>query len=432
MNIKSVLKSKKAQLLIVAAVLLAALAAWGLSSGSSSPHFRSEPLKRGELQVTISATGTIEPEEVVDVGTQVAGRIIAFGLDQQGKAIDYGSYVEEGTVLARIDDALYASDVEQAQAQLKLAQAGLLEAQAKFAQAERDWVRAQKLGPSDALAHSSYDSYKAAYETTKAGVAVGEAQIAQAQATLDKAQQNLGYCTIKSPVSGVIIDRRVNIGQTVVSSLNAPSLFLMAKDLKRIQVWVAVNEADIGNITPGQAATFTVDAFPGEEFQAQVVKTRLNATMTQNVVTYTVELVTDNADGKLLPYLTANVRFEVSRHKQELLVPNAALRYLPKPELVLGTIRKAYQAALSATSPAAGQTAPGTSRVWTNEGKYLRPVMVKTGVTDGSYTAIEGQDLKEGMPIVVGEAPASAGADNTTVNPFTPQFGRGPGGGGRH
>src|SRR5208337_2698142 len=142
----------------------------------------------------------------------------------------------------------------------------------------------------------------------------------QAQATLKKAQDNLSYCTIISPVKGVIIDRRVNIGQTVVSSLNTPSLFLIAKDLNRLQVWVSVNEADIGRIHPGQPATFTVDAYPGEVFPGEVGKVRLNATMTQNVVTYTVEINTDNSGGKLLPYLTANVNFLAGEATNALLV----------------------------------------------------------------------------------------------------------------
>ncbi|MCL4501688.1 MAG: efflux RND transporter periplasmic adaptor subunit, partial [Deltaproteobacteria bacterium] len=156
--------------------------------------------------------------------------------------------------------------------------------------------------------------------------------VEQAKATLQRAQQNLSYCTIVSPVKGVIVDRRVNIGQTVVASLNAPSLFLIAKDLTRIQVWVSVNEADIGLIHTGQPANFTVDAFPGQVFEGQVGKIRLNATMTQNVVTYTVEVTTDNSDGKLLPYLTANVKFVVGESKNVLTVPNAALRWEPKPD----------------------------------------------------------------------------------------------------
>ena len=212
--------------------------------------FRTTEVTRGDILSTISETGTVEPEELVDVGAQVAGQVLAFGKDEEGNEVDYGSPVAEGTLLAKIDDTVYASDVALASAQLDEAKAGvenaqanLLQLKAKLDQAQLDWERAQKLGPSEALAKSSYDSYKAAFEVAQANVAIGEASILQAsasvnqsEATLQKAKRNLGYCTIKSPVKGVIIDRRVNIGQTVVSSLNTPSLFLIAKEIGRAHV----------------------------------------------------------------------------------------------------------------------------------------------------------------------------------------------------
>ena len=252
----------------------------------SSPSFRTAAVKRGDLVATITATGTVEPEEVVDVGAQVAGKIVAFGKDKHGKTIDYGSVVESGTVLAQIDDTLYAAAVAEAKAQLQQAKAGvqraeadLIQLQAKLVQAQQDWKRARELGASDALSQSDYDALRSGYEIAKANVNVGKAAIvqaryavSQAEATLRREEQNLAYCTIRSPVKGVIIDRRVNIGQTVVASLNAPSLFLIAKDLKRLQVWVSVNEADIGNIRPGQPVTFTVDAYPGQVFKGEVGK----------------------------------------------------------------------------------------------------------------------------------------------------------------
>ncbi|HZE22340.1 MAG TPA: efflux RND transporter periplasmic adaptor subunit, partial [Desulfobaccales bacterium] len=299
---------------IIAVVVVVALIFMGLlqRNGNNQTAFRTVPVQRGDLMATISATGTVEPEEVIDVGAQVAGKIVAFGTDENGKPVDYGSVVKQGMVLARIDDSLYTADVASAKAQLaqnkagvKYAEANLGQLKAKLYQAQRDWARAKKLGPSDALSQADYDASLSGYETAKANVEVGKAAIVQAkdavrqsEALLQRAQQNLDYCTIISPVQGVIIDRRVNIGQTVVSSLNAPSLFLIAKDLKKIQVWVSVNEADIGHIRPGQPVAFTVDAYPGEVFKGEVNKVRLNATMTQNVVTYTVEVNTDNANGK--------------------------------------------------------------------------------------------------------------------------------------
>jgi HlyD family secretion protein len=423
---------------------------WYIQRGDAETNlFRTARVTRGDVLAAISATGTVEPEEVVDVGAQVAGQILAFGKDANGKTVDYGSVVEEGTILAKIDDSLYRADAAQASAQVESAKAGMERAtadleqmKAKFQQAERDWRRAQKLGPSEALSQASYDAYQSAYETAKANVAVGDAAIlqakaslAQAEALLQRAQRNLGYCTIKSPVKGVVIDRRVNIGQTVVASLNAPSLFLIAKDLKRMQVWVAVNEADIGKIHPGQPVVFTVDAFPGETFRGEVGKVRLNASMTQNVVTYTVEIITDNSTGRLLPYLTANVQFELNRRKDVLVVPNVALRWKPSAEQVDPKVREALNNAAArkergddtsqpASSPAEVPRGSGSRGViWAAEGEYVRPIRVKVGLTDGTNTEVEGKGLTEGLEVVTGLQEQQSG-QATTTNPFTPQFPR--------
>jgi len=528
--------------------LVGCAAVWYLQRAGKQPvSYRTAQVKRGELLATIGATGTIEPEEVVDVGAQVAGQIISFGKDKNGKTVDYGSAVEEGTVLAQIDDTLYAADVASATAQMQQAEglaqhataevatseagvqaseaqvqaseagvqaseagvakaeADLKQMQAKLVQARNDWDRAQKLGPSEALAQSNYDAYKAAYETAMANVAVDEAailqakstvlqakatvlqskgavaqakgavaqaksaveqakgQVAQAKATMDRARRNLSYCTIKSPVKGAIIDRRVNIGQTVVSALNVASLFLIARDLKRLEVWVSVNEADIGNIRPGQAVTFTVDAFPGRVFEGKVGTIRLNATMTQNVVTYTVEVITENSDGKLIPYLTANAQFELSRRTNVLLVPNAALRWFPsQPEQVAPGYRDALgsaprrgggpkspspttaragsrgepksaspstahagsrgeaKAGSPASSPQVGQESPRQGTLWVRQEDGLRPVRVRVGLSDGSMTEVQGKELEEGMDVILGEERQAAGPG--TTNPFTPQF----------
>ena len=432
---------------------------WYALRGSDSGNgFRTAAVKRGDLLVAISATGTVEPEEVIDVGAQIAGQIMSFGKDAGGRTVDYGSAVEEGTVLAKIDDSLYSADAAQAEAQVQSGRAGLQRAeadlgqlQAKLHQAERDWQRAQKIGPSEALSQASFDAYKSAYESAVANVAVGQAAIlqakasqAQAEALLRRAQRNLSYCTIKSPVKGVIIDRRVNIGQTVVSSLNAPSLFLIAKDLRRMQVWVAVNEADIGKIRPGQPVTFTVDAFPGETFRGEVGKVRLNASMTQNVVTYTVEVVTDNSSGRLLPYLTANVQFELDRRSNVFLVPNAALRFKPTAEQVAPGSREALSSSgegkektkegqqFAAGKAAAPDELSGRSNLWMPEGDSVRPVAVRVGLSDGTLTEVASEQLADGLMVVTG-VQQQASAKTDTSNPFTPSFPRGGGtaGGGR-
>jgi HlyD family secretion protein len=471
-------------LVLIPLLLIAAGAVWyGRREKSDAMSYRTVPVTRGDVIATISATGTVEPEEVIDVGAQVAGRINEFGKDQKGKPIDYGSEVEAGTTLALIDPSVYQSEVDQAKAQLESAQAGVDRATAdlgqmtaKYNQAQRDWERAQKLGPSDAMAQVDYDAYQSAYEAAKATLGVGQASVEQAkravtlqEATLTRAQQNLGYCTITAPVKGVIIDRRVNIGQTVVSSLSAPSLFLIAKDLTRMQVWASVNEADIGNIHPGQEVSFTVDTYPNRTFKGSVGKVRLNATMTQNVVTYTVEIITDNADRALLPYLTANVSFQVNKHENVMLVPNAALRWSPTSiDAVAPEARAEFETAdgsaggtgsndgasasagagaarqrggagetaatsqpaspISATTRRSGRGPGGMHQrgmIWAQDGNFVKPIHVRLGVTDGVNTEVQSDELKEGQAIVVGEiAPGAAASSDDAKNPFAPQFRR--------
>jgi HlyD family secretion protein len=411
------------------------------------PIFLTAVVKRGDLEAAISATGTVEPVVVVDVGAQVSGIISSFGKDKYGKMIDYRSPVEPGTVLARIDDSLYSAAVEAAKAQLQQAMANEISAEANVLQmkanlllAQLNWDRAQKLGPSDALAKSAYDQYHATYEVAKANLAAAEAvveqtkaAVSQAKANLDTAQVNLGYCTIKSPVSGVIVDRQVNIGQTVVSTMSATSLFLIATDLKNIQVWLSVNEADIGSISAGQPVTFTVDAFPNQVFHGQVDKIRLNATMVQNVVTYTVVVNTENDHGKLLPYLTANAKFNIGRRNSVLLVPNAALRWSPLPNQIAPEAgRKSHsQARPSGPHREGGAHGDGGATqvrgvLWVPQGKFVRPVHVNVGLTDGVVTEVEGRDLAEGLQVVVGETTAENNAGpGAERSPFTPQIGRG-------
>lgn len=410
--------------------------------------FRIAEVTRGDIVATITATGVVEPEELVDVGAQVAGRIIAFGKDKNGNLIDYGSEVEEGMILAYIDDSIYSAEVEMASAQLSQAKAAQLKAEAdlqqfmaRLEQARRDWERAQKLGPSEALSPAAYDSYKAAYEIALANVAVGKAAIEQtkaaveqASASLARAKRNLSYCVIKSPVKGVIIDRRVNIGQTVVASLNAPSLFLIAKDLKKIQVWVAVNEADIGMIYPGMPVHFTVDAFPGMEFHGEVRKIRLNATMTQNVVTYTVEVSTENPDQKLLPYLTANVQFETGKRTNVLMVPNAALRWTPKEEYISPSFKQKLAESRVMSPGERGRQKPKSetagskfreATIWIEKNGFVEPVKVLAGLTDGAFTEIQGDGITEGMKVVTGEQIKNSGnVAGGTSSPFIPRIAR--------
>ena len=443
-------------------------------SGTPAYSYRTVPVQRGDLLATIGATGTLEPEEVVDVGAQVAGQIMSFGKDinskdvdprdpNKGNFVDYNTEVAKDSILANIDQSLYQADVDQSQAALDAAKANVdkamadqKQAQAKLTQADKDWKRAQLANQTDkVLSQADLDSFESAYEvavsavtSAQASVALAKTSVSGADVTLRRARLNLSYCTITSPVKGVIIDRRVNIGQTVVSSLNTPSLFLIAKDLTRMQIWASVNEADIGNIRAGMTATFTVDAVAGREFKGVVGKVRLNAQTTQNVVTYTVEINVDNSDRALKPYLTTNVNFEVAKHDGVLMVPNAVLRWTPTSALQLSPeARAAASGGGRNGSAAAGEKAgPSTRRVegalkrhgtiWVKDGAYVKPIRVKLGLTDGLNTEVSADDLKEGMEIVSSEM-RPEDVSTEAKNPFMPQFGQrrpsgaGGGGGGR-
>jgi len=405
---------------VIIAVLIGGIG-WWHSRGGAKLSFTTVTVKRGEVAATIGATGTIEPLEVVDVGAQVDGLIRGFGNDTDGKTVDYGSIVKKGALLAKIDDSVYAADLSVAKAGQLSAEANLEQMQAKLDQAAAEWKRAQELFANKLMAQVDFDTDKANYEVAKANVSVAKSGIAQADADLEKAQRNVDFCTINSPVSGVIIDRRVNIGQTVVASLNAPSLFLIARDLTKMQIWAAVNEADVGRIKSGAPVTFTVDAFPDRQFAGTVGKVRLNATMTQNVVLYTVEINVENPDKLLLPYLTANVHFELSRQTNALIVPNAALRWSPSslaevaPDARGSKLIDPPDKAGPDSSPTQKGNSPRT--LWIKSGDFVRPVEVTSGISDGSSTAVTSDDLHEGDDVVIGEIVASA---NDLKNPFLP------------
>ena len=411
-------------LLIIAALVI--LAVWGYRSYSDTGEktvFRTDQLARAELMRTISATGTVEPEELVNVGAQVQGMIAKFGTDTAGKSVDYGSVIREGDILALIDDSLYSAELKSAEAEQLQAKASIQSARANIQQSEakcklalQEWERAQQLYPTNAIAKTTYDTAKADYDAAVADLAVQKASLAQAEAALaaanaaqERAARNLGYCTIKSPVDGVIIDRRVSIGQTVVSSMSAPSLFLIAKDLKRMQIWVSVNEADVGMIKVGQPVIFSVDAFQGREFKGEVQKIRLNATMSQNVVTYVVEVGTDNSDGTLLPYLTANVKFILDQRNSAFAVPNAALRFKPD----VSDLKPEYQYALTEELP------KGERFIWTVENEVLKPLKVRTGLNTGTETEIIGDSLAEGLVYVTGKETVKV-IDNAGTNSSSP------------
>ena len=417
-------------LLPLAIVLIIAFGSWWgydhFFKDQMTVEFKTEEIRREDLTSSISASGTVEPEELINVGAQVSGKIMSFGKDTDGNTVDYRSYVKAGTLLAQIDDVLYAAALREAKAQKLQAEAAITSAEASIRQADArlnlagiNWKRAQELYQKKATSKSEYDSAEAGYISAQADAAAAKAdlerakaQLAIAEASLIKAQRNLDYCAITAPVDGIIIDRRVSIGQTVVSSMSASSIFLIAKDLKKMEVWVSVNEADIGNIVPGMPVEFTIDTFPGEIFKGSVKKVRLNATMSQNVVTYIVEVVTDNSSGKLIPYLTANVKFIRERREKVLTVSNAALRFQPDEKFIAPQYR--------------GQLFDEDAKIiYVAEGEFLRPVPVKTGLAATGRVELIDPPLAEGDTIVFGVteiAVSSKKASDEKSSPFMPKM----------
>ena len=379
---------------------------------AQSPAFRTLPVMQGDLFIGVSATGTVEPVEIIDVGAQIVGIVKSFGPDpdNSAKTIDYRSRVKAGSVLAQLDDLPHRAELDKAKANLQLAEAELGLVRARQKQRDRAFRRATELRGTDPEAE--YEKAEAEAEMAKAEVAMAEAKLEQAKIAKTQAEIHLSYTTISSPVDGIVIDRRVNVGQTVVAGMNAPSLFLLAKDLSRMLVWAAVNEADIGDIHVGQTVTFTVDAYHQRTFSGTVSQIRLNASLQQNVVTYGVIVDVDNSDGMLLPYMTAKLQFEVVRRKEAVLVPNQALRWQPSWKQITPLARKdlappskenvgdrgEFDDAADDEEPTIKVNAP---TVWVvGADGLVRPIEVVVGVSDGMVTEILNGDIKPGDEVV--------------------------------
>jgi HlyD family secretion protein len=401
---------------VLVALIAALVGAHYLRAGlSSCPKFRTLEVTRGELFTGVTATGTVEPVEIIDVGAQIVGCIKSFGPDpdRPGKTIDYRSRVKEGAVLAQLDDLPHRAEVDKARVNAKLTEAELSRCRVRHKQAQRDFRRAEQLKNTDPAAQ--FDSAQAELEMAQAELAMAEARLEQAQIATKQAGINLGYTTIRSPVNGVVIDRRVNVGQTVVAGMNAPSLFLLAKDLGHMLVWAAVNEADIGDIKVGQKVSFKVDAYRDRTFTGKVSQIRLNASLQQNVVTYGVVVDVDNTDGKLLPYMTAKLQFEVARRSNVLLVPNQALRWQPTWDQITPSARAEMTRPTAAGVRREEQkdgrgidmeprVNVGSPTVWAIAGDgRVRPVAVKVGLSDGMATEIIEGDLEPGDAVVAHE-----------------------------
>ena len=378
-------------------VVIAAAGLWFYQRADAKPaEYRLGEVRQGDVQLTVSATGTLSAVKTVSVGTQVSGQVAEI-------FVDFNDRVKKGQLLARIDPTLAQQSVEDARATLESRRAA-------FAQAQQEYERNKTLLSAGLVAQSVYDTARSQYAVTRANVKAAEV-------ALDRANRNLEFTAIHAPIDGVVVERNVDEGQTVAASLSAPQLFLIANDLSQMQILASVDESDIALIREGLPVKFTVQAMPNQTFTGKVRQVRLQSKVQENVVNYTVVVEVPNKDGKLLPGMTASVDFEAKSATAVLTVPNAALRFVP-PADVLAELRaergtRATTAGETATtasrergssgSQRTRQRAADAGRVWVvdAEGK-LTPIRVKTGISNGTVTEVSGDSLKPGMNVVVG------------------------------
>ena len=363
-------------------------------------HYRTARVVRTDIFRTVEATGTVQPIKEVEVGAQVNGRIVKL-------FVDYNSVVTNGQVVALIDPLVYEANYKSALGELHANEANVKKCEAQLVLAEKTLTRKRELVKKEMAPVADYDSALEARDTGLAALAAAKASVEKSQASVSQAKANLDYCTVLSPVDGVVITRSVDEGQTVVSSMNAVPLLKLATDLRRIQVEATVPEADIGSVKDGQAVTFTVDSYAGVTFTGEVTQVRMASTTTSSVVTYPVIIEAENPGGKLFPGMTANISVHVDEARDVLAVTSAAFRYHPA-------------AAHDARPPAEKGR---TLHLLGTDGRPER-LVVETGLSDGSFTEIRSQDAAlEGREAILGVAgaPKAGAAPGGANNPFMPK-----------
>jgi HlyD family secretion protein len=410
--------------LIAMTLVTASVAAYYRSAGASNgPQFTTAVVTVGDVVEVVEATGTLEPVTTVEVGTQVSGTI-------KSLHADFNSEVRKGQVVARLDPSVLEAQVEQAAATLARLEAEVERAKVQVENATIKLQRARELWEKGLIPRTDLEDAEAAARQASAALKAAEAQVIQARASLNQAKVNLSHTVITAPVDGIVISRNVAVGQTVAASMQAPTLFVIARDLTEMQVNASIDEADIGRISPGQTVTFKVDAYPNETFTGTVSQVRLEPVVTQNVVSYVTIIDVPNPDLRLKPGMTANVSIEVARADNVLRVPNAALRFVP-PEDVLASLAQsrertgANRAQEERPEGARAGRPANMTRVWTLENGQLKPVRVRTGVSDGVITAVLEGELADGATVVTGVAASTMTAGSTASSPLFP---RRPGG----
>ena len=394
--------------------LVIVIGGWGLFFGFGKKEgetvtYVTQPVERGDLTIIVTASGTLKPTNQVDIGSEVSGTV-------RTVMVDYNDQVTAGQVLAKLDSTAHEARVMQARAALKTAQAKLNEARVTVTEQENSLKRLRelrKLSNNKAMSDNDIETVEANVKRALAQRDMAEAQIVEAEAALRLSETDLGKTVIYSPIEGLVLSRAVEPGQTVAASLQAPVLFTLAEDLKKMELHVDVDEADVGSVKEGQQAVFTVDAYPGKKFPARISQVRYAAQTVGGVVTYETVLTVDNSDLLLRPGMTATADIVVKEIKNALLVPNAALRFSPEREnrsRRRGGLFSALMPRLSRRGnmpDRAKDKSSDRTRLYRLQEGTLVPVMVKIGDTDGRMTEILEGDLTQGTPMVTDTAKTS-------------------------
>jgi HlyD family secretion protein len=461
---------KKRTVLIIAVLVVAIGVVLGLTVFSRGKNdvvkYRKEALSRGDIEALVVTSGTLNPIEIVDVGAQVSGKV-------EKLYVDFNSQVGRGQIVAELDQEPLKMKIDQNEANYKSRVAALDRAKVTLDTAQKKYERSKALFERELISIEEMDSAEANHLNAKSDLISAEASLAQAKSSLDLSKVDLSYAVIRSPVDGVVINRNVNAGQTVQSSYQAPVLFQIATDLTKMKVECSVDESDIGKVKEGQKARFTVEAYPNETFQGIVEQVRFSPETVQNVVTYTTIVNLENPDKKLFPGMTATVSIIVGEAKDALRVPNAALRFTPtltpqEMEKMLQEMRDRMMAGRQGQEGQPGGTPGGASpqvktrgegraqgqggqfagltgqggtagqagrtrqqqmpRVWIlDKDGQLSMQVLRTGVTDNSYTEILRSELQEGDEVLIGTESSATRASATAQPGMQMMFMGGPG-----
>ena len=392
------------RLLIALAILLVPVAAfvlWRQVSGGPGYDYATLPVTHGGLEVAVTATGNLETVNQVEVGSELSGVIATV-------AVDYNDRVTAGQVIARLNSDKLEAEVLRARAALEAARARVLEAEATITETEQAFIRTRKLVTQTWKSETDLEIAQAAFDRAKASLALAEAEVTEAEAQLQSDETNLAKADIRAPIDGIVLERRIEPGQTVAASFEAPHLFTLAEDLTRMTLHVDVDEADIGQVEVGQTAVFTVDAYPDRRFTAEITEVRFAPQTVDSVVTYEALLAVDNGDLSLRPGMTATADITVESVEATLLVPNAAFRFVP-PDQDAGAqgggfLKRLLRRGGGTAQPAQDPGPPeddGRKTVWTLKDGAPTSLRVTPGASDGRMTAVQADDLPAGTPLIV-------------------------------